>query len=497
MKYLIGCDIGTSGTKVILFDMNGSIMYEHSEQYQLYQPKAGWAEQDANDWWEAAVSGIRSVLVNSYVNASDIKGIGLSGQMHGLVMLDEHNKPLRRAIIWCDGRTSKECEDIEAIIGRDHLVELTGNPALTGFTLSKLLWVRNNEPEIYKQCKKILLPKDYIRFKLTETFGTEVSDASGMQMLNINTRKWSMELLEKLNIDYNLLPEVFESADNSGVITEDAALTTGLKAGTIVAGGAGDQAAAAIGNGVVQDGVVSVTLGSSGVVFAMSDKPEYDIKGRVHTFCHAIKGKWHIMGVTQGAGISMNWFKETFYTEAEKKNTKLYKEIDSSIAAVEAGAEGLIFLPYLMGERTPHLDPDAKGVFFGITARHERKHFARAVMEGVSYSIKDCLDIVEQCNANVRELRLCGGGAKSIVWRQMICDILGYDLSLSASAESGCLGVAMLAAVASGLYKDVESAANRMVKTSLTLHPDPTNKAYLKAHKKYKALYDALKGLYK
>jgi len=497
MKYIIGCDIGTSGTKTVLYDINGAVMSEHLEEYRLFNPKSGWAEQDPDDWWEAALYGIRNVLINSYAKPEDIKAIGLSGQMHGLVMLDNDNKPLRKAIIWCDQRTKSECEEIESVIGRDRLIRITGNPALTGFTLSKLLWVKNNEPDVYKKCKKILLPKDYIRFKLTEKFVTDVSDASGMQMLDINTRQWSLELLEKFGIPYSLLPEVKESSENSGTISEEAAILTGLSTSTIVAAGAGDQAAAAVGNGIVGKGLVSVTIGSSGVVFAMTDNPVFDIKGRIHTFCHAIKGKWHVMGVTQGAGLSMNWFKENFYSEEEKKNKNIYRDIDETIEEVAAGADGVIYLPYLMGERTPHLDPDARAVFFGMSVNHGRKHLARAVMEGVTYSLKDCLDIIVDCGIKTENIRISGGGAKSPVWRQIVSDVFNTPLSLTANPEAGCLGSAILAAVASGLCSDVQTAAEKMVKTSLTVNPDSIlSTVYNKTHEKYKKLYLAVKDLY-
>ena len=407
MNYLIGIDIGTSSTKAVLFDTAGNIVRQASAEYPLYQPKAGWAEQRPEDWWQAAVKVLKEL--SDY----PIAAVGLSGQMHGLVMLDKDGNVLRNAIIWCDQRTIKECEEITAKLG-SRLIDITGNPALTGFTASKIMWVRNNEPEIYERCAKILLPKDYIRYKLSGIFATEVSDASGMQLLDIRKRDWSDEVLNALEIDEGLLADVYESQYISSVVSPEAASVTGLAEGTSIGGGAGDQAAAAIGMGIVAGGDTSLTLGSSGVVFSAADSPIIDKKGRIHSFCHAIPGGYHIMGVTQGAGLSIKWYKDILckeeQTEAKKKRISVYKIIDTAIAATPVGSNGVYYLPYLMGERTPHLDPYARGVFFGMSGATVKADMSRAVMEGVCYSLKDCLEVIREnkIKAGITQIKVNG-----------------------------------------------------------------------------------------
>ena len=366
MNYLIGIDLGTSATKTVLFDENGTVIASASKEYPLYQPQNGWAEQDPEDWKNAALETIAKVVKESGVDREDIKGLGISGQMHGLVMLDENNEVIRRSIIWCDQRTARECEEITERVGKERLIEITANPALTGFTASKILWVRNNEPENYAKCRHILLPKDYVRLILTGEYATEVSDASGMQLLDVPGRCWSDEVLEKLEIDKSLLAKVYESPEVTGTILPEIAELTGLSEKTVVVGGAGDNAAAAVGTGVVRDGRAFTTIGTSGVVFAHSKNVTIDPKGRVHTFCCAVPGCWHVMGVTQGAGLSLQWFRNNFcqdYIEqAQKEGCDAYDYINRDVESVPLGANRLIYLPYLMGERTPHLDPDCRGV---------------------------------------------------------------------------------------------------------------------------------------
>ena len=364
MKYLIGIDVGTSGTKSVLFDLHGNVCGECYEEYPLYQPENGYAEQNPEDWWNAAKKTLTELSEKA---EGEICGIGLTGQMHGLVMLDENCKVIRNAIIWCDGRTAKECEDIEEIIGHDRLVEITANPALPGFTASKIMWIKKHEPENWKKCRHILLPKDYIRYKLTGEFVSDMSDASGMQLMDIKNRCWSKEVISALGIEESLLPSLCESPDVSGLITKEISDMTGIPEGTPVAGGGGDNAAAAIGTGVYADGKAFTTVGTSGVVFAHTDHPVIDKKGRVHTFCCAVPGCWHVMGVTQGAGLSMNWFKHNLAEDLS------YQEIDQRCEDIPIGSDRLVYLPYLMGERTPHLDPDCRGVFFGISLRKVRK----------------------------------------------------------------------------------------------------------------------------
>lgn len=498
MAFLLGIDIGTSGTKTVLFDEEGITIASALSEYPLYQPNIGWAEQDPEDWWAASCITIKEVLAKSGVDPADVKGIGLSGQMHGAVLLDKDNRVLRKAIIWCDQRSSAECEQITSLIGRDRLIEITANPALTGFTASKVMWVKNHEPEIFEKTKKILLPKDYVRFRLTGEFATEVSDASGMQFMDIPRRQWSSEVLDKLGIDRSMLGDLYESQEVCGRLSRTAAELTGLKEGTPVVGGAGDQAAGAVGNGIVRPGVISSTIGTSGVVFAFSESVSIDPKGRVHTFCHAVPNTWHIMGVTQGAGLSLKWFRDNFCIE-EKRTAELmridpYVLMDQEAEKVEAGSKGLIYLPYLMGERTPHLDPNAKGVFFGLSAKHEKPEMIRAVMEGVVYSLKDCLEIIREMGVDVTEVRASGGGGKSKLWRQMQADVFGTDITTINSSEGPALGVALLAGVGTGIYSSVEEACDQVIKVKTLQKVDITlNAKYSKFYNIYRRLYVSLK----
>ena len=495
MAYLLGIDIGTSGTKTVLFDVNGTTIASDTQEYPLYQPRNGWAEQDPEDWWKATCVSTRNVIAQSGVNPRDIKGVGLSGQMHGLVLLDADDKVLRRSIIWCDQRSAQECEEITSLVGAKRLIEITANPALTGFTASKIKWVMNNEPEIYEKARKILLPKDYIRFCLTGEYATEVSDASGMQLLDVPNRRWSDEVLQKLGIDKDMLGKVYESQEVTGTVSKKAAELTGLAEGTIVVGGGGDQAAGAVGNGIVKPGVISSTIGTSGVVFAYTDKVSIDPKGRVHTFCHAVPNTWHIMGVTQGAGLSLQWFRNNFCHEeisvAGLLDVDPYYLIDKAAEKVAVGADGLIYLPYLMGERTPHLDPDCRGVFFGISAKHTKREFLRAVMEGVAYSLKNCLDIIKEMGIGINEVRASGGGGKSPLWRQIQADLFGTPICTVNSSEGPALGVALLAGVGAGIYKSVPEACDQTITTRMD------NVAYQKFYSLYNDIYQSLKNDFK
>lgn len=502
MSYYIGVDIGTSGTKTVLFSNSGETIASATVEYPLYQPQNGWAEQEPNDWWVATYTSINQVITKSRVSNEEIKGIGLSGQMHGLVMLDGDGKVIRPSIIWCDQRTVKECEEITAKVGKERLIEVTANPALTGFTASKILWVKNNEPQNFEKCRKILLPKDYIRFMLSGEFATEVSDASGMQLIDINTRNWSDEVLTKLGIDKNLLLKVYESVEISANVNNQAAKLTGLKAGTPIAGGAGDQAAGAVGNGIVREGIVSSTIGTSGVVFAHTNKPIIDKGGRIHTFCHAVPNAWHVMGVTQGAGLSLKWFRDHFCISemetAKQMEIDPYILMDKEANTVPAGSNSLIYLPYLMGERTPHLDPDARGVFFGLSAIHTKKEMLRAVMEGVSYSLKDCMEIIKATGIAVDEVRASGGGGKSELWRQMQADMFGCEVCTINSSEGGALGVAILAMVGTKEYNSVGEACSAIIKQNKVQKPISENIAvYQKGYELYTSLYPALKDCFK
>lgn len=495
MAYLLGVDIGTSGTKTVLFDELGNTVASDLQEYPLYQPKNGWAEQDPEDWWRATYVSIRNVIAKSGVSPDEVKGVGLSGQMHGAVLLDKDNQVLRKAIIWCDQRSGAECEQITELIGAKRLIEITANPALTGFTASKVMWVKNNEPEIFDKVRKILLPKDYVRYRLTGEFATEVSDASGMQFLDVPHRCWSDEVISKLGLDKSMFGKVYESQEITGTIHSEAAELTGLKVGTPVVGGAGDQAAGAVGNGIVKKGIISSTIGTSGVVFAYSDDVNIDPLGRVHTFCHAVPNKWHIMGVTQGAGLSLQWFRNNFCKEeiatAQLMGVDPYYLMDQAAEKVEPGSNGIIYLPYLMGERTPHLDPDCRGVFFGLSAKHTKREMLRAIMEGVVFSLRDCLEIIEELGVEVSQVRASGGGGKSPLWRQMQADVFNHDICTINASEGPAFGVALLAGVGAGVYKSVEEACESTIKIK------STQKANKEAHEKYNGYYELYRKLYK
>ena len=497
LAYLIGVDIGTSGTKTVLFQENGAVVSSYTVEYPLYQPQNGYAEQVPEDWWQATVTSLAAVVKNSGVRKEDIKGIGLSGQMHGLVMLDKNGAVLRNAIIWCDQRTGKECEEITQRVGAERLIDITANPALTGFTASKILWVRNHEPEIYEKCRHILLPKDYIRFRLTGELATEVSDASGMQLLDVPKRQWSAEVLEKLEIDKSMLAKVYESPEVTGKLTAEAANLTGLSTDTIVVGGAGDNAAAAVGTGVVTDGKAFTTIGTSGVVFAHTSDIAIDPKGRVHTFCCAVPGAWHVMGVTQGAGLSLKWFRDQFcgaeIETAKSMGVDPYYLMDQEAETVPIGANRLLYLPYLMGERTPHLDPNARGVFFGLSAIHTKRDMLRAVMEGVSYSLQDCLAVFGEMGITADEMLACGGGGSSPFWRKMLADLYGCPVKTVSSKEGPALGVALLAGVGTGIYANVQEACSAVIRVDKEAQPEQDNHLrYQKVYQLYRQLYPAL-----
>lgn len=502
MAYVIGVDCGTSGTKTVLFDESGKVIASKTIEYPMYQPKNGYAEQDPADWSNAMVNTIKAVMTQSGVSKDDVKGVGISGQMHGLVMLDKDGNVLRKSIIWCDQRTANEVEEMNQKLGEKKLIEITANPALTGWTAAKILWVKNNEPEIYEKCAHILLPKDYLRFILTGEFATEVSDASGMQLLDVPNRCWSDEVLSALDIDKNLLGKVYESCEVTGEITAKMAELTGLKAGTIVVGGAGDNAAAAVGTGVVEDGKAFTTIGTSGVVFAHTSNISIDPKGRVHTCCAAVPNSWHVMGVTQGAGLSLKWFRDNF-CNAEKETAALmgvdeYYLMDKEAETVPVGANRLLYLPYLMGERTPHLDPDARGTFFGLSAMHTKKDMLRAVLEGVSYSLRDCVEVFREMNINVSDMMACGGGGTSPLWRSMLADLYNCPVKTVASKEGPALGVALLATVGAGIYSSVPEACKAVIKTDKTQEPIENNvPEYEKYYQLYREIYPALKASFK
>ncbi len=498
MAYILGVDIGTSGTKTVLFSEDGVPVSSATYEYPLYTPRNGYAEQEPLDWWNAVVNGIRQVIEDSGAAPVDIKGIGLSGQMHGLVMLDGDNRVIRRSIIWCDQRTANEVKEITDKVGAERLIDITANPAITGFTAAKIMWVKNNEPQNYEKCRHILLPKDYIRFMLTGEYATEVSDASGMQLLDIPNRCWSDEVLDKLGIDKSLLAKVYESPEITGKVTKQVADLTGLAEGTIVVGGAGDNAAAAV---VVEDGKAFTTIGSSGVVFAHTSDISIDNKGRVHTFCCAVPNCWHVMGVTQSAGLSLKWFRDNLcWSEMEtalNMGVDPYYLTDKAAMEVPIGANKLLYMPYLNGERTPHLDPNCRGAFVGLSTMHKKKDMIRAVMEGVSYSLRDCVEVMREMKISVTDMMACGGGGSSPLWRQMLADLYACPVKTTQNKEGPALGVALLAAVGAGIYSTVPEACKAVILPDKIQNPVEENTSeYEKIYAVYKKLYPAMKSCF-
>lgn len=499
MSIYLGIDIGTSGTKTLAMREDGRILASATETYPLSTPQPGWSEQKPAHWWRATVRSVQSVLSQTKVNGNSVEGIGLSGQMHGSVFLDKSNRVIRPALLWNDQRTQAECEEIEESAGgRKKLIRLVANPALTGFTAPKILWLRNHERRNFDRVRQVLLPKDYVRFRLTGEFATEVSDASGTLLLDVCRRKWSKKLLSLLDLDPSLLPAVYESDEVSGRVTPSVAAELGIPPGTPVVGGGGDQAAGAVGNGIVRRGVVSATMGTSGVVFAHSDEVQIDPEGRVHTFCHAVPGKWHVMGVVLSAGGSLQWYRDEF-CEAEikkalRKGIDPYELITSSAAEAPAGCEGLFFLPYLTGERTPHADPYARGAWIGLTRRHGRAHLVRSVIEGATYAMKDSLEIIKGLEIPVNEIRVSGGGARSPFWRQVQADIYGQKVSTINAHEGPAFGVALLAAAGTGAYSNVVEACRATIQAVDTTKPHAADKkTHRAAYPHYRRLYASLR----
>ncbi len=485
----LGIDTGTGGTRALVVDERGKIRAGHTAAHEdIRMERPLWAEQRPQDWWEAAVQAIRGALARAQISGRDVRGVGLSGQMHGLVILDKDDEVIRPSLIWCDQRSQEQVDAINRTVGRAQILSCTANPVLTGFTLPKLLWVRDNEPENYARVRKMLLPKDYVRFKLTGEFATDVSDASGTALFDVVHRQWSSQMIAAVELDASILPKCHESAAVSGAISASVARKTGLAAGTPVAGGAGDQAASAVGNGIVELGFVSCTLGTSGVVFAHMDQVSYDPLGRVHTFCHAVPGKWHVMGVTQGAGLSLQWFRNQLSSGSD------YDALMNEAAKSPAGAQGLFWLPYLMGERTPYLDPIARGGWIGLTAKHTRADLIRALIEGVSYSQKDCLDIIQQLGVAVNSVRVSGGGGKSAFWRHVLASILEKPVVTLETQEGSAYGAALLAMVGTGAYSSVPEVCRNVIRETGSIAPRAGEvELYQNGHGVYRAIYPALK----
>lgn len=495
--YLLGIDIGTSGSKTVLVDAHGAVVARAFTEYPMMIPHPSWAEQNPADWWSATVKSIRAVMEQCGARGQDIQAVGLTGQMHGLVVLDKKGDVLRPCIMWNDQRTPRQCEEITRIVGAATLLKLTGNPVLPGFTAPKILWLRENEPQVYQAVAKVLLPKDYVRYKLTGEFYGEVSDASGTSLFHVGGRDWSQEMLDALEIPRPWMPDVTESTVVSSRISGDAARICGLREGTPVVGGGGDQAAQAVGTGVVTERIISVTIGTSGVVFAASEKFRVDPAGRLHAFCHAVPGMWHVMGVTLSAGGSLRWYRDTFCAEEKEEGRKRgldpYELLTAQAASVEPGCEGLVFLPYLTGERTPHADPDARGVFFGISLRHRKPHFGRAVIEGVSFALKDSLNLIERLGIVPSEVRVSGGGASSRLWRQVLADVLGREILTVNSVDGAAYGAALLAGVGGGIYASVGEACKAITAGELT-RPTSGSGEYGERYRKFQSLYRALRA---
>lgn len=498
MKHVIGIDLGTSSIKAVIFDQAGNVIASEQKSYPIIQPANGWAEQDPSEWVNASVKVLETLVRKSNIKPIDIISIGIAGQMHGIVLLDKDDKVLRNAIIWCDQRTEKQCIELNNHFG-DELIEITGNPALTGFSLSKLLWVKQNEPQIYKKIKKVLLPKDYLRFCLTSEFASEYSDASGMQLLNLKTHKYDKKILDYIELDIHCLPKLYESYEATGHLTKEVAAKLGLSSKTLVVGGASDNAAAALGSGAISDQDTFLTLGSSGVLYMHIKHLVYDTKGRFHTFCSAMPKQYHIMGVTQGAGTSLEWLKDNIFSfESVKYKSQFFAWLFEEVESIPIGANKLIFLPYLLGERTPHLDPNARGVFFGLSAIHNKLDMAKAVVEGITLSILDCQRCFIENNITFDNLTITGGGAQSEIWCQMFADCLGVEIKTLLTSEGPALGVGMLAFVGAKVYKDINDAKAKMIKYSDKIYvPNMQNhKQYQKVFAIYQKLYQQTKDLF-
>lgn len=500
MAYLLGIDVSTTATKALVIDERGAVITTASDEYTFETPRPLWAEQRPADWWRAGVNVVRAVLQK--VKPHEITGVGLTGQMHGLVLLDADGEVLRPCIMWNDQRTAAQCAEItQSVGGAQQLLQLIGNPVLPGFTAPKILWVRENEPQVYARAAHVLLPKDYLRFRLTGAYATEVSDASGMALLDVAKRNWSDELLKAIDVPRAWLPDVYESPVVSAKISAKAARETGLLEGTPVVGGGGDQAAQAVGTGIVQEGIVSATLGTSGVVFASSDTYRLEPNGLLHAFCHAVPGKWHLMGVMLSAAGSFRWFRDALAQDeiarAKAEGRDVYDILTQEAALAAAGCEGLIFLPYLTGERTPYPDPAARGVYFGITLRHRKPEMVRSVLEGVAYGLRDSLELMRALGLNIAQVRASGGGARSGLWRQILADVFDSEIALVNITEGAAYGAALLAGVGSGVYKSVEDACAQTIRITDSVKQGQAVGVYDDYYKVYRALYPALKDGFK
>lgn len=488
MSYFVGIDSSTTATKALLMRADGQVVTVASSDYAYETPRPLWTEQHPQLWWQATVASLRQMLTHTGVNPAEIKGIGLTGQMHGLVLLGADGEVLRPAILWNDQRTGAQCSQIRERLGKERLIRITGNDALTGFTAPKILWVRENEPNLYARAAHILLPKDYVRYRLTGEFAADKAGGSGTILFDIAARDWSQDVLAALEIPAGWLPRTFEGPQVTGALSAAAAQATGLRVGTPVFGGGGDQAAGAVGTGAVVEGVVSLSLGTSGVVFATADRPIVEPEGRLHAFCHAVPRKWHLMGVMLSAGGSLRWYRDTLAPGMD------FEPLLAPAAQVPAGSEGLLYLPYLTGERTPHPDPLARGAFVGLTVRHTQAHMTRAVLEGVAFGLRDSFELMQAAGlADIRQVRITGGGATSLLWRQILADVLNSQLVTVNTTEGAAYGAALLAATGAGIFADVESACAATLRITGSTTPGPASDVYQQLYPLYHDLYPALK----
>jgi xylulokinase len=489
MQYFIGIDSSTTATKALLIDEQGDVVAVAATEYGYETPRPLWSEQDPALWWHGTANSIRQVLSASGVKTDDVHGIGLTGQMHGLVLLDEEGHVLRPSILWNDQRTGAQCDEIRRRLGKERLIQITGNDALTGFTAPKILWVQENEPEIWERTRHILLPKDYVRLKLTGEYAIDKADGAGMLLFDLKQRDWSPEVLAALEIPPAYLPPTHEGPAITGYLSHAAAEATGLRVGIPVMAGGGDQAAGAVGVGAVQPGVVSLALGTSGVVFATTGGPFIEPQGRLHAFCHAVPGRWHFMGVMLSAAGSLRWYRDTFAPNVS------FDDLLAPAVSVPIGCEGLLYLPYLTGERTPHPDPLARGAFVGLTVRHSLPHLSRAVIEGVSFGLRDSFELIKSgSGAEITQVRVSGGGAKSPLWRQILADIMNAELVTVNTTEGAAYGAALLAGTGAGIWPDVDSACRRTIHVTGSTQPNPTAVAeYERWYGVYRGLYPALK----
>jgi len=494
---LLGIDVGTGGTRAVVINDQGSVVAAASEEHAPFaSQQIGWAEQDPEDWWHAATRAIRKVLRDANTTSEEIAGIGFSGQMHGAVLLDEKHRVVRPALIWCDVRTDRQCRELTQKIGAGRLIELSCNPALPNFTLTKLLWVRENEPDQWARVRSVMLPKDYVRFRLTGERAIDVADASGTLLLDVRNRRWSTQMLDATDLQESLLPKLYESTDLCGSVSREGAEATGLKLGTEVVAGAGDQAAGAVGMGCTAPGAVTATIGTSGVVFAVTDRPAMDPRGRLHTFCHAVAGRWHVMGVTQAAGLSLRWFRDNFNCPAVN-GMDPYVQLTHDASQVKPGCDGLIWTPYLMGERTPHLDPHARAALLGLTASHTRAHVVRAILEGVAFSLRDTFTIFGEMQVPARSIRLGGGGARSPLWRQIQADVYGHEVEILQAEEGGAFGAAILAGVGVKVWPSVDDACRAAIHVACKVIPNSDAIAIMnESYAAYQRVYAATRSIY-